>query len=713
MTSGRPDLGREHPVRLDARLDSENPFARPSDLPFGLPPFDSIRSEHFLPAFEAGMAAQLCEIEAIATSAEPATVENTLEALERSGRLLTRTSQVFFNLTSSDATAQLNELEADLAPRQAAHRDAIYLDRRLFTRVRALVDRLAENGDALDLDEEQQRLLERYHKDFVRAGAGLDDAGQAGLRRINAALAGLTTRFKNDLLADTVDLAVHVRDRAELAGLGETAIAAAAQAAAGRGLDGYLLTLGLPTAQPELEALANRGLRERLHRASVSRGARGNARDTRPTLARIVALRAERARLLGYPDHATYVIEDETARTVSAVQTMLAELIPPAVANARAEAVELQRALLADGLSGPLRPWDWSYYARLAREQAFDLDTAALRPYFELGRVVENGIFHAANQLYGLSFRRREDLAGHTDDVQVFEVRDEAGASVGLFLADWYTRDTKRGGAWMNTFVDQSRLLGDAPVAVVNLNLARPPDGEPTLLSLDELVTAFHEFGHVLHGLLSDVRYPLLSGTNVPRDFVEFPSQVNEMWAYWPQLLARYAVHHETGDPLPQEVVDSLIAARGHGEGFATTEYLAAAVLDLAWHGAAPDRTTPPTVSSSPDEITRFEREVLQCNGFDPDMVPARYHSSYFAHIFSGAYSAGYYSYIWSEVLDADIVEWFRENGGLSRRSGRVFAEQLLSRGGSVDPMSAFTALRGRPPRIDPLLARRGLATSS
>ena len=655
------------------------------------------------------MAEQRAEVEAIATSSEPPNVQNTLEALERSGRLLTRVSQVFFNLAGSDATPALNEIEADLAPRLAAHRDAIHLDHRLFARIRALVDQ----SGALNLDPERQRLLERYHKDFVRAGAGLDDAQQARLRQLNAELATLTTAFKNNLLADTVDLAVHVSDGTELAGLGETTIAAAAQAAAGRGLDGYLLTLSLPTAQPELAWLTNRALRERLHRASISRGARGNDHDTRVTLARIVALRAERANVLGYPDHASYVIEDETAKTASAVEEMLAALVPPALANARTEAAELERALLADGLSGPLQPWDWGYYAGRVRQEAFDLDTAALRPYFELGRVVQDGIFYAATQLYGLSFTRRDDLAGYCEDVQVFEVSAEDDVPVGLFLADWYTRDAKRGGAWMSTFVDQSHLLGDTPVVVINLNIPRPPDGEPTLLTLDELITAFHEFGHVLHGLLSDVRYPLLSGTNVPRDVVEFPSQVNEMWAYWPEVLARYAVHHDSGEPLPQEVVDSLIASRSHGEGFATTEYLAAALLDLEWHRTPQDGVTAPTNVRTPDEVARFEREALRRNGMDPDLVPPRYQSSYFAHIFAGGYSAGYYSYIWSEVLDADAVEWFRENGGLRRDNGRVFAEQLLSRGGAVDPMAAFVAVRGRRPRIEPLLARRGLAPKS
>ncbi len=487
-----------------------------------------------------------------------------------------------------------------------------------------------------------------------------------------------------------------------------TAIAAAARAAHERGLDGYLLTLALPSNQPAIADLTDRALRERLYRASISRGARDDEHDTRRTLARIVELRTERAVLLGHPDHAHYVIEDSTLGSVDAVEAMLARLVPAAVANARREAARLQEALAGDGVAGPLQPWDWAYYARAVRERRHHLDTEAMRSYFELDRVVRDGIFFAANRLYGLTFERRDDLAGHHREVQVFEVRDENRRAIGLFLADWYARDSKRGGAWMSTFVDQSQLLDQSPVVVINLNIGHPPDGEPTLLTLDEVDTVFHEFGHVLHGLLSDVRYPRLSGTNVPRDFVEFPSQVNEMWAYWPEVLANYAVHHRTGEPLDPDVVEALTQAQREGQGFATTEYLAAALLDLAWHRV--DDIAPPTSSADPDQIGEFERKVLQRRGIEQTEIPPRYRSSYFAHIFAGGYSAGYYSYIWSEVLDADTVDWFTEQGGLCRENGRIFADRLLSRGGSVDAMTAFADVRGRAPRIEPLLVRRGLA---
>ena len=697
-------------------LPADNPFNAPSDLPFGLPPFDRIRPDHYRPAFAAGMAGQRAEVEAIATDPEPATFVNTVEALERSGALLTRVAQVFFNLTSSVLTDELAAIEAEVTPQLAAHSDAIHLDRRLFARLAALHAAQhdsppgsgADSGADSGPDDEQQRLLDRYHTDFVRAGAALQPAQQDRLREINAELATLGTAFKNDLLADTVELAVHVSDRAELDGLPDGAISAAEQAASARGLDGYLLTLGLPSSQPELEQLTHRGLRERLHRASVARGGRGSAHDTRAAVARVVALRAERAVLLGYPDHAGYVIEDETAGSLAAVDAMLSGLIAPAVANAEREAAELESALHADGHDGPLQAWDWPYYARIVRDRTYQVDVASLQPYFELERVVTDGIFFAANALYGLSFTPRTDLAGYPDDVQVFEVTTEDGAALGLFLADWYARDSKRGGAWMSSFVDQSRLLDAAPVIVINLNVPRPAAGEPTLLTLDEVETAFHEFGHVLHGLLSDVRYPKLSGTNVPRDFVEFPSQVNEMWGFHPEVLPRYARHHVTGEPLTQAVIDALIASRAYGQGFTTTEYLAATLLDLEWH-----RLTPAAAAAiGPDDVITFERDALARNGVALERIPPRYRSTYFAHIFAGGYSAGYYSYLWSEVLDADMVEWFAENGGLRRENGRRFADHLLSRGGSVDPLAAFVAVRGRAPRVEPLLARRHLQTS-
>ncbi len=678
-----------------------NPFVRPSELPYRLPPFDLIREEHYLPAFEAGMAEQLTEVDAIADSADQPTFENTVVALEQSGRLLDRVSTVLFNLVGSTSTDGLRAIEATVAPQLAANSDAIHLHAALFDRIEDLYDRRAELG----LSAEQHRLLGRYHSDFVRAGARLSPNDQARLRQLNEELSSLSTDFSARLLAETNASAVHVEDSAELAGLTADAIASAAETARSRGHEsGYLLPLILPTAQPVLVSLADRVTRERVFRAATSRGLRGNEHDTRVTLARMASLRAERAGLLGYPDHASYIVEDQTAGTTDAVANMLDGLVAPAVANARVEEAELQAAFEADGGIGSLQPWDWAFYAEQVKRARFDIDAAEVRPYLELERVLMDGVFYAAGELYGLTFTERHDLPTYHPDVRVFEVTDADGTELGLFLGDFYARASKRGGAWMNTFVDQSQLFDTLPVVVNTLNIPRPAEGEPTLLTSDEVRTAFHEFGHALHGLFSDVGYPRFSGTSVPRDFVEYPSQVNEMWAWWPSVLANYAVHHETGEPLSQELTDRLLASRSYGEGYATTSYLAAALLDQEWHRRS--ASDPPV---APEDVEDFETAALARYGLQLDSIPPRYRSSYFSHIFASGYSAGYYSYIWSEVLDADTVEWFSENDGLRRRNGDAFRAGLLSRGGSVDPMDAFTAFRGRPPRIEPLLERRGL----
>ncbi|HEY6797253.1 MAG TPA: M3 family metallopeptidase [Kineosporiaceae bacterium] len=681
-------------------LDPENPFARPSSLPFGLPPFDRIRAQHFRPAFEAGMAEHRAEIAAIGANPQAPTFANTVEALERTGDLLARVSSVFFNLTSSHTDDELDAIEADVAPRLAAHTDAVRLDPALFARLDAVHAARHELG----LTGEALRLVERHHRDAVRAGAGLDPARQDRLREINTELSTLTTSFRTRLMADTNAAALHLLDPAELDGLPGDALAAAREAAAGRGLEGYLITLALPTGQPALASLRRRDVRERLFRASVSRGLRGDANDTREVLTRIVDLRAEAARLLGFADHAAYVVADQTAGTSEAVSEMLAGLVPPAVANARAEAAELEALLVADGETAPLAPWDWPFYADRVRRERYGVDTAALRPWFELERVVADGVLYAAGELYGLSFTRRTDLPTYHPDVRVFEASGPDGTPLGLVLADWFARDSKRGGAWMSSFVEQSHLLGTRPVIVINLNVPRPPDGEPALLTLDEVETAFHEFGHVLHGLLSDVRYRRLSGTSVPRDFVEYPSQVNEMWAMWPDVLDRYARHHVTGDPLAAGTVEKLNSARSYGQGYATAEYLAAALLDLEWH-----HRTAADEPVTPDAVEAFEAAALARHGIALDLVPPRYRSTYFAHVFAGGYGAGYYSYVWSEVLDADTVDWFRAQGGLRREAGARFAAELLCRGGAVDPMAAFTAVVGRPPSLEPLLRRRAL----
>jgi peptidyl-dipeptidase Dcp len=685
-------------------LAADNPFATESTLPYGLPDHARIREEHYRPALLAGMAEQRVEIEAVATNPEPPTIENTLEAIERSGRLLHRAAVSFFNQSSSDSSPALDAIEEEISPLLAAHHDAIYLDPRLFARVAAL-----KADESLVLDPDTAWLLERTHVAFVRAGVGLDEASQDRLRVLNGEINSLETAFGRDLLAATNAAAVLVADEDELDGLAADARAAAAKAASDRGFEhGWLIELELPTQQAPLSSLTNRGLRERIYRASIARGAGGGEHDTRETLLGLARKRAERAQLLGYAHHAEYVAADATAKTAEAVADILEKLAPAAVANAREEAAELAEALAHDHPDATLEPWDWSFYAEKVKKERRSLSEEQLRPYLELERVLADGVFRAANELYGLTFAERHDLVGYHPDSRVFEVFDHDGSGLGLFVGDFWTRESKRGGAWMNNLVDQSTLLDERPVVVNNLNIPKPPPGEPTLLTWDNVITLFHEFGHALHGLFSDVRWPSQSGTEVPRDFVEYPSQVNEIWAWEPSIVKAFALHHETGEPMPSAWVDTLLAARQDGEGFATTEYLAAALLDQAWY-----RLTPDEVPTDVEQVEAFEAAALEKAGVAFAPVPPRYRTTYFNHIFGGGYSAGYYSYIWSEVLDADTVEWFRENGSLRRENGDTFRAKLLSRGGSVDAMELFRDLRGRDPIIAPLLARRGLDAAS
>ncbi|PRY12876.1 M3 family metallopeptidase [Kineococcus rhizosphaerae] len=673
-------------------LSPENPFAAASDLPFAVPPFDRIRVEHYAPAFEAGMAGHLTELDALLAQDPPAAAF--LDGLEAAGQLLARAEAVFFNLVGTDADDALRAVQAEYSPRLSAHHDAVRLDPRLVARVAAL-----HEDPPADLDPEQRRLLDRLHRDAARSGALLDAAGQARLRELNEELSTLTTAFDVELLADTNDLAVRFTDAAELEGLSAAELARAADG------DGYLLPLVLPTGQPVLESLHRRESRRRVHEASVLRGGRGGDHDTRATLLRIAALRAERAALLGHPDHASWVVADETADDVEAAVGMLRRLAPAAVANARREEAELTELLHADGFEGPLQPWDWAYYAERLRRERFAVDAEALKPWFELDRVLVDGVFATATALYGLTFTERTDVPTFSADVRAFEVADADGP-LGLYLFDPYARASKRGGAWMSSFVEQSRLLGTRPVVVNCLNVPKPAAGDPALLTVDEVETLFHEFGHTLHGLLSDVHFPRFSGTSVPRDFVEFPSQVNEFWGFEPEVLAGYAKHVETGEPLPADDVAKLRAARGYGQGFSTTEYLAAALLDQAWHRVGPGALD----GAVPDEVGRFEAAALAEAGVALETVPPRYRSTYFHHVFGGGYAAAYYSYVWSEVLDADTVEWFAENGGLRRENGDHFRRTVLARGGSVDPLEAYREFRGRDARIEPLLRRRGLA---
>ncbi len=676
-----------------------HPFAAPSSLPFEFPPFDVIRHEHYRPAFDDGVAEQRAEVEAVATDPADPTFENTVEALERSGQTLGRMMRVWTNLCASMSTEEMQALEAELAPRFAEHLDEIRLDPRLFARIDAVHTARHDAG----LTPEQVRVVERYHQDFVRAGAALPEADRDRLRALNVEITSLTTEFGTRVLAESNDLAVHLTRREELDGLSDDAVEAAANAARSAGRDGYLLTLSLPTIQPAISSLTDRDVRRRLHEAATTRGLRGGEHDTRELVARITRLRAERAELLGFPDHAAYVVDDQTAGSTKAVLDMLDEMVEPAMRNLEAERARIEELLRADGVEGPVQPWDWAYYAARDKAATYDVDTNALRPYFELDRVLHDGIFVAATKLYGITFRERDDLPVYAEDVRVYEVLD-GDETLGLFVCDWFARPTKQGGAWMDEFVPQSHLLGTKPVVVVCLNVPKPPAGQPALMTTDEVRTGFHEFGHALHGLFSDAVHPRLQGTSVPRDFVEFPSQVNEMWAWWPEVLAGYALHHETGEPLAQDVVDRLIASQAHGQGFDTVSMLGAALLDQEWH-----RLTTGQPPVDPEQVEAFEAEALARHGVGSALVPPRYRSGYFAHVFSGGYDAGYYSYLWSEVLDADMVDWFTENGGLTRANGDRFRRDLLSVGGTVDPLEAFAAVRGRGPSTEPLLRRRGL----
>ncbi len=667
-----------------------NPLLSASTLPYGLPPFAHIRASDYAEAIEAGLAEHLVEIQAIVDNPVPANFENTAVAMEKAGQLLERATASFFTLASADATDEIRDLETELSPRISAHQDEIYLNRALFDRFAAI--------DTSGLDPESVRLVKEYVKEFRQSGIQLDKTGQERLKQINAELSTLGTEFGQRVKAAMKSAALLLDTAAELAGLPADDVASAAEAARAVGHDGkFLLTLIQPSNQPALAALENRNIRRRLFEASTGRGSDGGGLDVLELARSTAGLRAEKAALLGFANYAEFVVDRQTARDFEAVQSMLNRLAPAAVRNADAEA-----AALAEAAGHPLEAWDWTFYSAKVRRDTYAVDEQALRPYFELDSVLRDGVFFAATSLYGITFHERKDLAGYHPDVRVWEVRDQDGSGLGLFLGDYYTRESKRGGAWMNSLVEQSGLLGTLPVVINNLNISKPPAGEPTLLTLDELRTTFHEFGHALHGLLSNVAYPRFAGTAVPRDFVEYPSQVNEMWILWPEVLAHYARHHATGQPLPQQVVDKLNGARLWGEGFGTTEYLGAALLDLAWHTL--------DVTEVPDDALAFEEKALAAAGVAHALIPPRYRTGYFQHIFAGAgYAAGYYSYIWSEVLDAETVDWFTENGGLTRANGERFRQELLSRGNSRDPLESFRALRGRDAELEPLLKRRGL----
>src|SRR6184192_1006979 len=677
---------------------ADNPLLSESSLPYHIPPFDKIKDEYFVPAIEAGMRDQLKEIEPIANSSEKATFDNTIVALERTGQLLDRAQRTFSNLNACDTNPTRQKIDKEMAPELAAHRDQIFLNPELFARIQELYD----NRENLGLDPDSSYLLERYYKDFVRAGAKLSDSDKEKLKKINAELATLQTQFEQNVLKEKNASSVVVDRKEDLRGLSDNQMASVTSAAKAEHKEGkFVIQMQNTTGQPLLGSLQNRQLRERIMQTSLARNSHGGEFDTRNIVTRTAQLRAEKAKLLGYANWAAYQLEDQTAHDVPTVNKLLSDLAPPAVANAKREATDMQKIVDQEKGGFQIASWDWPYYSEKVLKARYAFDESELRPYYELNHVILDGVFFAAGKLYGLTFKERHDLPVYQPDVRVFEVYDRDGKPLALFLGDYYASPSKRGGAWMNAYVQQSELFGTKPVVANHLNIPKPPPGEPTLLTHDEVRTAFHEFGHALHGMFSNVKYPRFSGTSVPRDFVEYPSQVNEMWATWPEVLKNFAKHYQTGEPMPQALLDKVEAAEKFNQGYKTTEYLAASLVDQAWHQLNP--------SEVPKDAMAFEAAALHKAGVDFPPVPPRYRSPYFSHAFSGGYSAGYYSYIWSEVLDADSVEWIKGHGGLKRENGDRFRQTLLSRGGSADALGLFKNFVGRDPYIEPLLKRRGL----
>src|ERR1700758_5119225 len=687
---------------------NDNPLATESALPYHYPPFDKIKDEHFVPAIEAGMREQLKEIEPIANSSDKPTFDNTIVVLERTGRLLDRAQRTFSNLNACDTNSTRQKIEKEMAPKLSAHRDQIFLNSKLFARVQQLYDKREKfaaanpSGGGLGIDPESAYLLERYYKDFVRAGAKLSDADKEKLKKINAELATLQAQFEQNVLKERNASSVVVDRKEELAGLTDDQMKSVINAAKAEHKEGkFVIQLQNTTGQPLLGSLQDRPLRERIMQASLSRNSKGGEFDTREIVLRTAQLRAEKAKLLGYDNWAAYQLEDQTAHNVPTVNKLLADLTPPAMANAKREAAEQQKIVDQEKGAFQIAACDWDFNSDKVRKAKYDFDESEVRPYYELNHVIVDGVFFAANKEYGLTFKERHDLPVYQPDVRVWEVFDRDGKPLAIFIGDYYARASKRGGAWMNAYVPQNDLFGTKPVVANHLNIPKPPPGEPTLLTQDQVRTAFHEFGHALHDMFSHVKYPRFSGTSVPRDFVEYPSQVNEMWARWPEVLRNFAKHYKTEEPIPQALVDKIEAADKFNEGFKTTEYLSASLLDQAWHQLNP--------SDIPKDAVAFGADALHKAGVDFPPVPPRYRSFYFSHAFAGGYSAGYYSYLWSEVLDADTVEWIKEHGGLKRENGDRFRAMLLSRGGSADALGLFKNFVGRDPYIEPLLKRRGL----
>lgn len=677
-----------------------NPFAQPSSLQYEAPDFRLIEDEHFMPALERGMQEHKADIDAIVNNPEAPTFENTIVAMEKSGELLTRVSRVFSNLSGTDSNEARRQLQRDLSPKFSAHSDDINLNPELFARIQSVYDQ----RDELDLDPVSARLLDVYYNRFVRAGANLNEEERQQIRALNEEHARLTTEFSQNQLAITREIAVVVDDVEELAGMSDNEIRSAENAAEAAGHEGkYLISITNTTRQPVLSSLENRELRQRVWEASAYRGTSGEY-DNRPLVKRLTEIRAERAELLGYESWANYQLENTMAETPENVFDMLNSMVPAVVENTRREQEDIQAMIDREGGDFEVQPWDWAYYADLVRAERYDLDESEVREYFEFNRVLHDGVFYTMNRLYGITFELREDLPAYHPDVEVYEVFDHDGTSLAIFYADYFAREGKRGGAWMSSFVGQSGLLEKKPVVVNVMNIPKGPDGEPTLISYDHVTTMFHELGHGIHGMFSKVHYPTLSGTSVSRDFVEFPSTFEEDWAAYPEVLSNYAKHYETGEPIPQELLDKILQSRSFNQGFDTLEYLSASLLDMEWHILGTDADV--------QSVEDFEAAALEKHGVDMPAVPPRYKSTYFNHSIGGGYSAGYYAYMWSEILAADAFAFIQSKGGLSRENGDIYRHNILEVGNSRPPMESYIEFRGEEPTTDALLIRRGLKST-
>ncbi|MGA9325243.1 MAG: peptidyl-dipeptidase Dcp [Salegentibacter sp.] len=684
----------------DAAADdsSNNPLLQPSDLPYEAPDFNEIEDSDFQPAMEKGMREQLAKIEEIANSKEAPTFENTLVAMEKSGQTLDRVYGVFNLLSSANTNPELQKIQEEEAPRLAAHQDAIYLNDKLFNRVTTLY----KKRDSLDLEPESKKLVEYYYQKFTLAGANLSEEDKNALKKLNEEEAKLSAQFTNHLLAAAKEAALVVSDKAQLEGLSENEIQAASQNAEDNELQNkYLLPLQNTTQQPALQSLSNRDVRKELFEHSWTRAEQGGDNDTRKIISRLAEIRAQQAKLLGYHNFAAWKLQNQMAKNPENVKDFLEKLIAPATKKAQQEAAEIQKVINKEGKNFKLEPWDWNYYAEKVRKAKYDLDESQVKPYFELNKVLQDGVFYAAHELYGLSFKERHDIPVYQEDVKVYEVFNEDSTTVGLFYTDYFKRDNKSGGAWMDNIVGQSKLLNKKPVIYNVCNFTKPAPGQPALISYDDVTTMFHEFGHALHGLFASQQYPTLSGTNTARDFVEFPSQFNEHWAIYPKVFRNYAVHYKTGEPMPQELVDKIKKATTFNQGYALTELLAAADLDMEWHTIS--------ANDSIKDVDQFEADALKRTNLALQEVPPRYRSTYFLHIWGNGYAAGYYAYLWTEMLDDDAYSWFEENGGMTRENGQRFRDMILSQGNTQDYAKMFLDFRGHKPDITPMLQNRGL----